>query len=128
MAFIENLSSGLGKPYCKNKHFYLAFFEFQQQGIVDKEKNKLLEIEKRVNEIKKQIDKCPESMRGSMEEKLNKVVYNLNAASDSCRPGLLLKVNSRVRAFFWFIFNRSSVYTPCMPPYQRRSYHLVRIQ
>ena len=45
----------------------------QHQGVVEKEKSKLIEIEKKVNEIKKQIDKCPESMRGSMEEKLNNV-------------------------------------------------------
>jgi len=49
---------------------------FQQQGFVEKEKHKLLELERKVNEIKKQIDKCPESMRGSMEEKLNKVTLN----------------------------------------------------
>ena len=45
----------------------------QHQGIVEKEKRKLNELERTVNEIKKQIDKCPESMRETMEEKLFKV-------------------------------------------------------
>ena len=40
---------------------------------MSKEKNRLLEIESNVSSIKKQIDKCPESTRGSMEEKLNQV-------------------------------------------------------
>merc|ERR1712183_31747 len=43
----------------------------KQQEIVSKEKNRLLEIESNVSSIKKQIDKCPESTRGSMEDKLN---------------------------------------------------------
>jgi len=53
----------------------------KQQEIVSKEKNRLLEIESNVSSIKKQIDKCPESTRGSMEEKLNQEEENFREKS-----------------------------------------------
>jgi len=42
----------------------------KQQAIVSKEKERLLEMENSVSNIKNQIDKFPECLRGSMEEKL----------------------------------------------------------
>jgi len=45
----------------------------QHHGLVEKEKIKLAELEDMISETRGKIDKCPESMRGSMEEKLHQV-------------------------------------------------------
>jgi len=44
----------------------------KQQNLVSTEKEKLLELQRLVADMRQQIDKCPESLRGSMEEKLQK--------------------------------------------------------
>ncbi|XP_076816625.1 uncharacterized protein LOC143462376 isoform X1 [Clavelina lepadiformis] len=44
----------------------------KHQGVVEKEKKKLTELQLKITDTKNQIDNCPESMRGSIEERLNK--------------------------------------------------------
>jgi len=44
----------------------------KQQNLVSTEKEKLLELQHLVADLRQQIDKCPESLRGSMEEKLQR--------------------------------------------------------
>ncbi|XP_078482059.1 pleckstrin homology-like domain family B member 2 [Ciona intestinalis] len=59
---------------------YMAQRE-KHQGIVDKEKKKLVDIQKKVSETRKQMDKCPESMRGSIEGMLIKEQEELDQES-----------------------------------------------
>uniref|UniRef100_H2YL23 PH domain-containing protein n=1 Tax=Ciona savignyi TaxID=51511 RepID=H2YL23_CIOSA len=59
---------------------YIAHRE-KHQGIVDKEKRKLQQIQKKVSETRKQMDKCPESMRGSIEATLQKEQEELEQES-----------------------------------------------
>nr|XP_002128537.3 pleckstrin homology-like domain family B member 1 isoform X2 [Ciona intestinalis] len=53
----------------------------KHQAIVDKEKKKLVDIQKKVSETRKQMDKCPESMRGSIEGMLIKEQEELDQES-----------------------------------------------
>nr|CAB3264839.1 pleckstrin homology-like domain family B member 1 [Phallusia mammillata] len=55
----------------------------KHQGLVEKEKQKLNELGQLISETKRHIDKCPESMRGSMEEKLHKAQEEMEQESQN---------------------------------------------